>query len=102
GPVGAWALGGLTMMCLSDAVRAFTLAVESECRPGVRIMIACGPKAWTRHPVADVLRGWYGDEVDVSHFEQEGHEFDSVYDPARIERELGFVAQRLPEMVHPE
>ncbi|MCP4645291.1 MAG: NAD(P)-dependent oxidoreductase, partial [bacterium] len=69
GPVGAWALGGLTMMCLSDALRAFTLAVESECRPGVRIMNACGPKAWTRHPVGDVLRGWYGDEVDVSHFE---------------------------------
>ena len=33
----------------------------------------------------------------MSHFEQRGHEYDSVYDVSRIKEELGFVAERLPE-----
>lgn len=96
GPLGEWSLGSITILALSDAVRAFTLAVESPLRPGVRIMNAVGPKAWVADPVADVLRAWWGDEVDVSHFEQLGHEYDSVFTADRIREELGFVAQRLP------
>ena len=96
GPLGQWALGGITLMALSDAVRAFSLAAEAPYEPGVRIMNATGPKAWAADPVADILRTWWGDDVDVSHFEQPGHEYDSVYDVRRIEDELGFVAERLP------
>jgi nucleoside-diphosphate-sugar epimerase len=96
GPLRQWSLGGITIMARSDAVRAFTLAVESPYRPGVRIMNAAGPRAWVADPVADVLRAWWGDGVDVSPFERAGHECDSVYDVRRIHRELGFVAQRLP------
>lgn len=96
GPIHQWALGGITLMARSDAVRAFTLAAEAPYKPGVRIMNAVGPKAWVAAPVADVLRAWWGDEVDVSYFEQPGHEYDSVYTANRIKDELGFVAQRLP------
>jgi nucleoside-diphosphate-sugar epimerase len=96
GPLRQWSLGGITIMARSDAVRAFTLAVESPYRPGVRIMNAAGPRTWVADPVADVLRAWWGDDVDVSPFERAGHEYDSVYDVRRIHRELGFVAQRLP------
>jgi len=96
GPVREWSLGSITIMARSDAVRAFTLAIESPYKPGVRIMNAAGPKAWVADPVADVLRGWWGDGVDVSHFEQAGHEYDSAYDVSRIRQELGFVAERLP------
>jgi len=96
GPLGEWCLGSITIMARSDAVRAFTLAAESPHKPGVRIMNAAGPKAWVADPVADILRHWWGDDVDVSYFDQPGHEYDSVYEVGRIEAELGFVADRLP------
>ena len=96
GPLPQWGLGGLTVMARSDVVRAFTTAVEAPYKPGVRIMNAAGPKAWAADPVADILKHWWGDDVDLSHFEQPGHEHDAVYDVRRIERELGFVAVRLP------
>lgn len=38
-----------------------------------------------------------GREVDLSWFEQPGHEWDSAYDVRRIERELGFVARHGPD-----
>ena len=96
GPLREWSLGGITMMALSDAVRAFTLAAEVPHRPGVRTMNAAGPRAWVADPVADILRGWWGEEVDVSHFDRPGHEYDSVFDVTRIREELGFEAERLP------
>ena len=97
GPPRQWGLGSLTLMALSDAVRAFRLAAESDHKAGVRIMNAAGPKAWVKDPVADVLRNWWGDDVDLATFESREHQFDSVYDVRRIEQELGFVADILPE-----
>jgi nucleoside-diphosphate-sugar epimerase len=91
-PPRQWGLGSLTMMCLSNAVRAFRLAAQSDHRPGVRILNAAGPKAWAQDPVADILRNWWGDDVDLSYFAAEGRQFDSVYDVSGIKRELGFVA----------
>lgn len=99
GALREWALGGLAVMCLTDAVRAFVLAVEAPHEPGVRVLNACGPKAWAKDPVAKILRAWYGTALDVSHYEQAGHEWDSVYDVTRIKRELHFVAQRVPGQV---
>ena len=96
GPIGQWALGSITVMALSDAVRVFALAAEAEHRPGVRVMNAAGPRAWAADPVASILSNWWGHEVDVSYFRRAGHEYDSAYDVRLIERELGFVAQRLP------
>jgi len=95
-PLRPWALGGLTKMARSDAVRAFTMATEAPRVPGVRIMNAAGPRAWVADPVADILANWWGDDVDLSYFRQEEHEYDAVYDVRRIERELGFVAECLP------
>jgi nucleoside-diphosphate-sugar epimerase len=96
-PLPQWALGSITRLARSDAVRAFTLAVESPCRPGVRIMNTCPPQAWVADPVADILRNWWGDDVDVSYFQQPGHKYDAVFDPSRIHQELGFVASVLPQ-----
>jgi UDP-glucose 4-epimerase len=96
GPLPRWCLGGITQMARSDAVRAFTLAAESAYKPGVCTMNATGPKAWAADPVADILRNWWGDDVDLSYFERPGHEYDSVYDVTRIKTKLGFVAERLP------
>ncbi len=96
GPQPAWCLGGLTVMALSDGVRAFRLAAESDHCPGVRVMNAAGPRAWSADPVADILENWWGSEVDVSHFRQPAHTYDSVYDVNRIREEIGFVANVLP------
>ncbi len=92
GPPRPWGLGGLTVMTLSNAVRAFSLAAEAPVEPGIRIMNATSPRAWAADPVADILRQWWGSDVDLSHFSQTGHELDAVYDVKRIRTELGFVA----------
>ncbi|MGH8065687.1 MAG: NAD-dependent epimerase/dehydratase family protein [Candidatus Entotheonellia bacterium] len=96
-PLHEWAMATVTIMALSDTVRAFTMAAEARHKPGVRIMNVTPPLAWVKDPMATILRAWYGDEVDVSHFEQPGHEWDSLYDVHRVEAELGFVAYRLPD-----
>jgi UDP-glucose 4-epimerase len=94
-PLGPWALGSITIMALSDAVRAFALAAEAPYKPGVRIMNAAAPRAWVADPVADILENWYGDAIDLSHFRRPGQEYDSVFDVGRIKDQLGFVAERL-------
>jgi len=96
-PLGPWAMGSITVMALSDAVRCITLAAEAPHTPGVRIMNAAPPKAWAAEPVADILKNWYGDEVNVSYFKRPRHKFDSVFDVRRIKSELSFVAERLPQ-----
>jgi len=96
GPIVEWSIGAATVMCRSDAVRAFSLAAAASHKPGVRIMNATGPKAWVKDPVAKVVRAWYGGKIDASYYEQPGHEWDSLFHVRRIEEKLGFVAQRLP------
>ncbi len=96
GPATQWCLGGITLMERSDAVRVFTLAAEAAHRPGVRILNAAGPRACVAAPVAEILKAWWGKDVDVSHFQKPGHEYDSVYDVSLVKKELGFVAERLP------
>ncbi|MDD5705701.1 MAG: NAD(P)-dependent oxidoreductase [Kiritimatiellae bacterium] len=97
GPLREWALGSIAAMARSDAVRAFALAAEAPLKPGVRIMNATPRRAWAADPVAKILRGWWGEDVALSHYEKPGHEFDSVYDVCRIEQELGFVARITPK-----
>ena len=75
---------------------------EAPHKPGVRILNAAGPRAWAADPVAQILRGWWGADVDVSSFERPGHESDSVYEVRRIEAELGFVARVIPQVNGPK
>ena len=86
----------MTIMALSDAVRAFSHAAQSPYKPGIRIMNAAAPKAWVAAPVAEILRNWWGNDLDLSHFEKPGNEYDSVYDVSRIKNEIGFVAEKFP------
>jgi len=95
-PLGQWALGAITIMALSDAVWTFKLAAEEAYQPGIRTLNATSPKSWVNAPVVEILRHWWGNDVDLSHFEQPGNEFASVYMVNRIEEELGFVAKILP------
>lgn len=92
GPSYPWAVGSITMMRRSDAVRALRLAVESQLKPGLRIMNAVPRKAWIAGPVAEVLRNWWRDDVDLSYFNASGREHASIFASDRIDEELGFVA----------
>lgn len=100
GPAFEWCCGAITLMALSDAVRAFRLAAEAPYQPGVRILNCASPKAWVRGSTRAVLQAWYPDlDIDLSHYDQPGHEDDSVYDVRRIREELGFEARVLPARV---
>ncbi|MEI6514300.1 MAG: NAD(P)-dependent oxidoreductase [bacterium] len=96
GKKGEWAFAMVAIMCLSDAVRAFTMAVESPMKPGVRVMNASAPRTWCKPPVADLLHAWYGDNIDASYFEKPGNKWASVFDVNRIKEEIGFEAKLLP------
>lgn len=91
-PLGQWALGSITVMVLADAVRAFTLAAEAPYQPGLRILNATASRAWASAPTADILRHWWGSDVDLTYFEQPGNAYAAAYDVSAIERELGFTA----------
>lgn len=94
---GQWALGSLSVMYLSDAIRCFTIAAETPLKPGVRIFNAVGAQANVVDPVPKILRVWYGEDanqLDFSHYERSGHERDPIYDISKIKKELGFVPKR--------
>ncbi len=92
-----WVPAAITLMALSDAVRAFVLTVEAPHRAGVRTMNATGPRAWVAEPMPQILRTWWGDDVDLSYYDDPAHAFDSLYDVRRIREELGFAAAVLPQ-----
>ncbi|MGI5869914.1 MAG: NAD-dependent epimerase/dehydratase family protein [Kiritimatiellia bacterium] len=89
GPIGQWAVGSITMLPRSKAVHMLKLAVESPIKPGVRTMNAVSSAAWTSVPVAEVLRNWWGDSVDLSYFEKPGNEHASVFSNHLIVQEFG-------------
>ena len=97
GPLTEWAMGSLSIMYLSDTVRCLTLAAEAPSKPGVRILNAVGAQACAADTIPEIMRAWYGDDadqIDLSHYEQPGHERDPVFDISGIQAELGFVPER--------
>lgn len=97
GPIGAWHLGGITLLYLSDAVRCFTMAAEAPRKLGVRVMNAVGKPACVACTVPEILTAWYkedADHLDFSWFERPGHERDPVFRIERIREEIGFIPER--------
>lgn len=89
-PLQEWAPCGITRMFRSDAVKAFSMAVESPIKPGVRILNAVSALAWSAVPTAELLRNWWGDEVDLSFFDNTANKRAGIFDSRLIEKELGF------------
>ena len=54
-PILQWTVGHVTCMLLSDAIRAFSLAVLSPLKPGVRILNTAAERIWATVPTADFL-----------------------------------------------
>ena len=97
GPIPAWTLGTITVLFLSDCVRALRLAIDAPLQPGLRTLNATAAHANVADTLPDVIRAWYPDtEYDLSWYERPGHERDSAFDIRRIEAELGFVPQLDP------
>lgn len=94
-----WALGGITVMLLSDAVTLFTKAAEAPYKPGVRTMNATCSRAWTTVPTAELLEHWWGNDVDLSYYHQPGKQNDSAYDVNQLQRELDFRANNTLEVL---
>ena len=46
--------------------------------------------AWVEPDTTTVLKRWWGEDVDLSYFAQEGKAMDNLYSSNAIERELGF------------
>ena len=95
-PTPVWGMGAISIMFLSDTIRCLLLAAQAPHKAGVRILNAVGGQACVAVPVPELMRSWYGsdvDELDFSHYERPGHERDPVYDITRIRQELGFVPQ---------
>ncbi len=96
-PNHAWSIGYVARMFLSDAVRVFATAAEAPHKPGVRIMNAAATKMNVEPNVPEMIRAWYPDtDLDLSHYEQPGHECDSLFDISLIREELGFVPNADP------
>ena len=91
-PILQWTVGNVTCMLLSDAIRAFSLAVLSPLKPGVRILNTAAERIWATVPTADFLENWWGNGVDLSYFRRPGNEFGGVYRVDRLREELDFTA----------
>lgn len=85
----------LCAIALSDITRCFILAVQAKQKAGVRIITAVGPTAFSRQPVAEVMKSWYtkGEGIDLAYHETPGNEFNPVYDTKLASEEIGFVAK---------
>ena len=91
--LGNWSLCYISCMVLNDAVSLFAMAAEAPHKAGLRILNGTCSKAWATVPTAQQLKHWWGKDVDVSHFEQEGHAQDSAFNVQALYRELGFEAK---------
>ena len=86
----------ISAIAISDMVECLCLAaLKEEFKPGVRTMNVTAEHAFIKDgcTVPQVMQDIYGDgvaHIDFSHYEQPGHERDSLYDNALVRKELGF------------
>ncbi len=94
-----WFIAGVTFMHVDDAVKLFTKAVEAPHKPGLRIVNGVSSRIWSTVKTADQLRHWFGDQVDVSWFEQPGNEYACFFDSTKAKEEFGFEATKTLEIL---
>ena len=85
----------MAAIAISDMVECLCLAALKEFKPGMRQMNVTAEHAFVADgcTVPQVMQFIYGDgvaHIDFSHYEQPGHERDSLYDNALVRKELGF------------
>jgi nucleoside-diphosphate-sugar epimerase len=90
GEVYPWAVGSITLLSRSQAVRAFQLAAESPRKPRFRILNAVSQSAWVETSTSEVLRSWWGTEIDWEGLDDSSRPCASLFDASAIAAELGF------------
>uniref|UniRef100_A0A7S4C2Z4 ABM domain-containing protein n=1 Tax=Chrysotila carterae TaxID=13221 RepID=A0A7S4C2Z4_CHRCT len=84
----------LCAVALSDQVSCLLSAVKAPLKEGVRTVACVAPKVYASDTVPELMRSWYGEEaasrIDMSYYEQPGHERDPIYDLDVGRQELGW------------
>jgi len=62
----------------------------------LHILNTAPERAWVAEPMPAILGHWWGADLDLSHYEQEGHAYDSAFSVDRVFEQLGFRARVLP------
>jgi len=82
---------------LSDVLGAIQAVLQTPLRPGAHVYNVVAPDAASEDAVIDVLRAQFSarlDALDLSWYEQSGHEHGPLYAMDKIRNELGFVPQQ--------
>jgi UDP-glucose 4-epimerase len=87
-----------TLGCISihDVLKALTLAVGLEIKPGLEIMNLVSHTVYSTIPTKEALALALGDRVkalDLSYYETPGNEFAGIYQTAKMEHALNFQPQ---------
>ncbi len=94
GKISEWALAQLTQLSRSQALEAFTRAVEAPRRPGVRILNAVSRQSWCEGPLAAILESWWGKDYSMGDFSSEAEIGQpAIFESEAIEREIDFIAR---------
>ena len=83
----------LGSIAVADAIAALTAMTERPAGPGFRRVNLVGGRIRSSMPTADTVRLLFGpraDGLDFSHYQQAGHESDSLYATSRITELFGF------------
>jgi UDP-glucose 4-epimerase len=83
----------LGSVAAADAITALTAMTERPAGPGFRRVNLVAGRIRSSLPTADTVRMLFGpraDGLDFSHYEQAGHESDSLYATSRITELFGF------------
>ena len=83
----------LGSVAVADAITALTAMAERSPSPGFRRVNLVADRIWSSRPTADTIRLLFGaraDSLDLSRYEQAGHESDSLYATSRITQLFGF------------
>lgn len=90
-------------------MRCLHLAIDAPTKPGVRVLNAVAQHATIPEggSVAEILRGWWGEEVANSipgllSYDRPGHGDDSVFDVQTCYEEIGFMSERRVEILQME
>jgi UDP-glucose 4-epimerase len=83
----------LGSIAVADAIAALTAMIERPAGPGFRRVNLVAGRIRSSMPTADTVRLLFGPRLgalDFSHYEQAGHESDSLYATSRVTELFGF------------
>jgi nucleoside-diphosphate-sugar epimerase len=92
----AWAMVLLGRVALGDVVAGVEATLDAPNRPGFHVYNLVGPDCCMDEPVAPAIRNILGPRasaIDLSAYEQPGHEYDPLFSMEETRAALGFVPQ---------